>query len=139
MLGPLANGFVLVVFGFIIGTLFSLWGHLTGLADIPDKVGKEGFWAGILRRQREEERLMAHAPRTANLTIATTYVFVGVLVLLLIVSPVQWRWIPFLASFAAGFLGMELFFGLAKYGRFKSLDRFVSRLLGEKGPTELGT
>jgi hypothetical protein len=128
MLHPLANGFVLVVIGLVIGALSSLFNHITGIATIPQQLEGESIWQSVLRRHETEQTLIKKSPRAANLIAVTASVFIALLVTLLYFTPVGMRWVPFLAAVFIGLGLVEGIYYLARAGKLKFLQRLVDRI-----------
>jgi hypothetical protein len=134
MLGPIANGFVQVVFGLLLGAGISIFGQVTGIRAIPEQEPGETFWGSVLRRQRDENRLLGNLPRSALLTEVAMGVLVAILLLLLFLTPVEMRWVPFLLGMAGGYGALEGLRSLSRSRVYRPLDSLAERVFGKSAP-----
>ena len=93
----------------------------------------EGLWDATMRRNEEQQAVIRSAEaRPMRLAEMALFALIGVLVLTLWLSPVDLGWWMLALTFVAGWLLMELVFGLARSNKLtlsgpSFLDPFAGR------------
>jgi len=134
MIDPIINGIILVIFGLIIGGVLQLFGLLSGKFSsdalrrrVPRKEGERRRGLGLIRffkksRERAEQgkRSIHTMPRSAIISMVAFYRLLIVLILIIKYSPIEMRWLIFIASVLVGFLVMNKVFLQAKKGEIRA-------------------
>jgi hypothetical protein len=123
MLEPWANTTVIAAIGVGLGGVCALIHHVMPKAYedvLRSRREGEGFLEGT-RRRSEEQAVMTATPelRPFRFAAGALYALVAVLVLTVILSPVDLGWWTLLISVVAGWMFVELAFGLAKAGKLE--------------------
>lgn len=131
------NSMVLIVFGILIGLLTRVAGAYDPLIeekrkakDLTQRDGESFF--DYLRRttseeyRNEDDKIKESMPKPYQRALTGTGVFVIMLVVVLIFSPLYMNWLIFIGSILAGIIIYELIFYLAKAGKIKVVgDSFL--------------
>jgi hypothetical protein len=124
MANGLPNIIVMVMSGVLIGALLQISGRLTGedLRQREDRMGSESrweYWKRMVNKTSEQGvTTMRTAPTSYKLTLGALYGLVGILVIVMVLSPLRMIWWIFLPSMLLAFFVTEKLFQLAKVGRF---------------------
>ena len=131
--GP--NLLVVVAFGALLGTLVGVFGVLTGVMDIPKQQPGEKFVDAVRRRMSDEQRLLANPPQSASVVTGATFALLAVLILVLSLSPVRMRPLPFAgALLVAGWLIMGASRLVQRSDRSLPGERLLFRLFENQRP-----
>jgi hypothetical protein len=128
MISEWVNGLIVGVFGVALGSLLSLWSLLTEYnAQVPRQPG-EGFWAWSKRMREEQNRRIEQAPPSAVLTSVGAAGLAGVLVGVLIWSPVDMNWAVFIPALFVGYGMLQGVLALARRRRLRVPPWFLNRV-----------
>jgi hypothetical protein len=109
MVDPLVNDVILGLSGFLIGLLAVFVSSIRGQGPsepIPKRQPGESFFHWVRRSSSEQPQ--TPQPRSEQIAFFTLGAFTVLLVIVLLVSPLRWRWIPFAIGVAPGLIGQAV-------------------------------